>query len=356
MSMGLAREKYPLPAKREKVYRRLEQAVGESQLHEITRIEIPNGNRIFVKREDTYPSGSGFDPVYLHLFRVAEHRGFIEPGVTPVVESSTGNAGIAFAYYAPKLGFHEPQPPTVVIHEDAPKVRIDEIKRLGAQVVFSPSGQYTRGYVQKLEEVLAEDKAKKGGKLGENKQRLYAITKIIPEAREPYHDLADEIVRQARQQGADKIHYFVGIVGSGTSMSGIGEQLITHNQNVKLVAADPVETQTTKALVETGEPLQFETMPHQVWGASTFGLPLGKLNINVEPGFLKHLSTETFTAADWKRCMRLLEEKEGLPLGRSSGGALAVALKLAKKVKNKTILILGYDSKGRYDPEDSRIK
>lgn len=346
---------YPeeLLPEREKVYEAVEEKVGNTPLYKIEKIEIPNRNNIFAKEEFLNPTESNFDRIYVYLFKEAEKKGYIVPGVTPVVEATTGNAGASFAWTARDLGFNDV---TVIIHEDAPKSRIEQIKSYGAKILFSPKGQYTKGYVELLEKVLKEDKEKKGGKIGENPNRLYAVTKILPEAKLPYYKLTDEAIKQLKDSEGESANfdYFLSIVGSGTFISGVGERLKQVNPSIKIIAIEPSESPALSALKE-GKILYQEKMPHDMFGAIPFSLPKEKLNINFD--IIDEI--KQVKSVEWQKIMKLLEEKESKKVGRSSAAELAVALKLTEEVEDKNILIIFHDPAWKYEesyePEKFKI-
>src|SRR5262245_46615483 len=136
--------------RRKDVYRSINARVGNTTLRRLTNIAAPNGNRIWAKLEYENPTESAFDRVYPGLFESAESDGRIVPGVTPVIECSTGNAGASFAWVAKELGYES----HVIIHADAPGARIAQLERLGAKVILSPAGQYGAGYVGVLNTIL----------------------------------------------------------------------------------------------------------------------------------------------------------------------------------------------------------
>jgi len=333
-----------LTEERLKIYRNLESKVGNTPLYEIKNILIPNNNRIFAKEEWRNPTGSIFDRIYPHLFKIAEEEGKIMPGVTPVIETSTGNAGASFAWCARELGYEDC---TVIIHEDAPKVRIKQVENYGAKIIFSPRGQYTKGCVQKLEEILKEDKKIKGGKIGENPKRLYCVTKIHPRAREVYKRFVEEVINEVSH-----IDYFIGVVGSGTSISGIGKYLKIHNPLVKVIAVDPAESPSTYYLKYEGRVVDYDQMPHNVFGGATFGLPLEKLNLDLE--IIDEV--QLVTKEEREEAYKLLSEFEQKKVGRTSCCVFAVAYRIAKEIKNKNILICFYDPHWKYDDNNLDIK
>lgn len=336
---------YPknLSPEREEIYKKIERKIGNTPLSEINKIEIPNGNKIFAKEEYLNPTGSNFDRIYPYLFKEAEKRGYIVPNITPVIEATTGNAGASFAWTARELGF---QNVTVIIHEDAPKARIKQIQSYGAKILFSPAKQYTKGYVELLEKVLLEDKQKKGGKIGENPERLYAVTKILPEARLPYYKLADEAYQQLQEKEGKSVNYdyFLSIVGSGTMISGVGERLKQINPNIKIIAIEPVESPALSAMKE-GKILYQDKMPHDMYGAIPFSLPKEKLNINFD--IIDEI--RQVKSKEWQEIMELLSKKEGKKVGRSSAAELTIALKIAEEVENRSILITFHDPSWKYE-------
>jgi cysteine synthase A len=315
---------------------KLQEKVGRTPLYEIQNIEIPNGNRVFAKEEWVNPTGSMFDRIYPHLFQIAEEEGKIIPGVTPVVEASTGNAGASFAWCARQLGYDDC---TVIIHEDAPRARIEQIRRYGAKIIFSPAGQYTKGYVQKLEDVLREDKKAKGGKIGENPKRLYCVTKINPRAREVYQQFVEEVIEKV-----PTIDYFVGVVGSGTSISGIGKYLKDFNSITKIIAVDPEETPSTHYFKYEHKTIDYCNMPHNIFGGATFGLTLDKLNLDLdlidEIRFVNKQERE--------EAFNQLSKNDQKEVGRTSCCVFATAQRLAEEVRNKNILICFYDLSWKY--------
>jgi len=324
---------------RNNLYQQL--VLKRTPLHEIQNIKIPNNNRIFAKEEWLNPTSSLFDRIYLELFKNAESNGLIVPGITPVIEASTGNAGASFAYYAKKLGYEA----TVITHADTPKARVEQIKNYGANVIFSPAGQYAKGYVNLLEKILENDKKDKG-KIGEDPTRLYCITKINPEAKKPLRKLVDEVYKQLREYNKEKIDNFICVVGSGTTISGIGERLKEKNLETQIIALDHIKTPVLQHLMKD-KIFDYEgnKMPHQLFGISAFGLPKEKLDINFNVIDKVWLIDDSY----WQKGCKFLSKQENKPVGRSSGASLYTALKLSKQVKNQNILILFFDAAWKYE-------
>lgn len=326
-----------LTKKRKEIYRKLELCVGNTPLYEIKRINIPNGNRIFAKEEWKNPTGSLFDRLYPFLFRIAEEEGKIVPSISPVIEVTTGNAGASFAWCARNLGYKDY---TVIIHRDSPNSRIKQIEGYGAKIKLSPAGQYSKGCVKLLEDILKNDKKVKGGKIGNNPTRLYCVSKTNSKSRYIYKKLVIEVIREIEHVNID---YFIGAVGSGTSISGIGQYLKEYRKT-KIIAVDPEESPSTYMFKYNNKCIDFEEMPHNVFGGATFGLPLNKLNINMEVID----DVKLINANEREKASRQLIKVENKPVGRTSGCVLAIALRMAEITKNRNFLICFYDPIWKY--------
>jgi cysteine synthase A len=331
-----------------KIYESLEQKVGNTPLYEIKKIPIPNRNRIFAKEEFLNPTASNFDRVYPYLFRVAEEKGFIVPGITPVIEASTGNAGASFAWCAKKLRYTDA---TVITHKDTPKARVEQIKSYGAKIIFSPAGELAAGYVHKLDEILAEDKKQKGGKIGENPKRMYAVTKIGPEGKVPFKQYVEEAIKQLRGTVLNThFDYFICAVGSGTMISGVGEAFKKLGKHTKIVAIETAEVPAVSSLkkrkmLPTEQYYKHYTASDFPFGMGAAGLPQQKLDIN----FSVIDDIQGVRAEEWKNALDALHQKEDKQVGRTSGAELAVALRMAKDVFNKIFLITFHDASWKYE-------
>ena len=318
---------------REEAYKKLDSQVGNTPLHEIRCIAVQNENKIYAKEEYLNPTSSTFDRLYPYLFRVAEESGLIVPGITPVIEASTGNAGASFAWCARELGYPDS---TVITHEDTPRARVQQIKSYGAKVVFSPAGEYAAGYVTELERILTEDKRGKG-KLGEDATRMYCLTKIKHGSNAPgFRKLVDEVYHEL-----DAVDYFICGVGSGTTISSLGRMFKERNPNTCIVAIEPENSATITAFKDGRIA---ELSPLEMIGIGAAGLPPEKLDIDMTVID----DVVLVTNEDWRTGYNLLREKEGKEVGRSSCAAFKVVLDLSEKLRDKNILILFGDPSWKY--------
>lgn len=327
---------------RHEIYGHLESMVGNTPLFEIKNIATPNSNRIFAKEEWRNPTGSIWDRVYPFLFKSLEEQGVIIPGITPVIETTAGNAGASCAWVARELGYEC----TIIIPEDAPQARIRQIKSLGAAVVLSPKGLYAKGNIQVLNEILRRDKASKGGKLGENPKLLYCINKIDPKHRVVTYAVLRKLVQElAPALDGIGLNYFVVGVGSGATISGIGKAPKEYWPNVKIIGIDPVEAPVVYYFKYKDQVFDSEFMPHDIHGIGVFGVPPELLSIDLD------IIDEVMWAGktDWQYGCSSLYRYEDRQLGRSTGAALSCILKLAEKVERKNFLMIFHDPSWKYE-------
>jgi cysteine synthase A len=317
-------------------------------IHEIKRIKIPNNNRIFGIEEWKNPTGSVFDRVYPVLFKEAESKKFIIPGITPVIEASTGNAGASFARCAKILSYNNCM---VITHKDTPKSRTKQIEEFGCKVIFSPSGEYARGYVKLLEEILKADKVQKRG-VGQRYKKLRCITKINPIAKRPLYKLMEKTLDKLDQSFGISPDIFVGVVGSGTTISGCGEYLKSVLSSLKIIVVEPNEMQIIFPLKYNGVMPKIQRLNHNIYGISPFGLPLTKLDLNLDI-----IDDFFFLSKDQYKIGEIqLHQIEKKLVGRSTSLVFMACIELAKTVENKNILMFFYDPSWKYTNSYSYVK
>ncbi len=135
---------------RQKLYKELDKRIGKTPLVEYGG-EVPNGDKIWIKRECDNPFGSHYDRVYLALFRHYEEQGRIKPG-DEVFETTSGSAGVSFAGIGRVLGYNC----TVAIPAAGEKARVQAIKEQGAEIIFTDELRYIAGFPQFIKEFLRE--------------------------------------------------------------------------------------------------------------------------------------------------------------------------------------------------------
>ena len=330
-----------LPAERQLRYQRLIASVtGSTPLHALNHIQIPNANRIFLKLEYHNLGGVHHARIYPLVFALAEAKGYLVPGVTPVIEASAGGAAIAFTSCAIQLGFHIPDAPQVVVPSYLSKMREKKLRDLNAIVHKVKPGAGDDSTVHRLEEILKADKAQKGGRIGTNPRRLFCCTKTSRGAEEAYASLAEEACHQFSElmPGAH-FDYFIGCIGSGSSISGVGRKIKQLYSNLKVLGVEHALTPVASSL-KNGRKLVLEQYPHPFHGASHWGVDLDKLNIDysVIDDF------EYFNTGPPLKIQKMINTDRNLSVGLTTSAVVSVALRLASQMRNKNILIIAYDS------------
>ncbi|MEE9166377.1 MAG: pyridoxal-phosphate dependent enzyme [Candidatus Neomarinimicrobiota bacterium] len=320
---------------REQLYNELGRKIGSTRLVPLERLSIPNNNTIYCKHEFENPSGSHYDRVYYRLYRYCElETQKISPGVTPVIENTSGCAGAACAYIGKELGYET----HIVVPGNLPRNRTENIRKYTQNLYSTHDTEYVLGTQRLLREVLRKDHDKK--KVGDP-SRLFCLNHSQNvESVRAMEQCGSEVVSQfSRLDGG--IDFFVSAVGNGTSMAGVGRAL-KDAWETRIVAFDPVEAPVVRNMKD-GVANQFvDYREHELYGVGAWGVRFPFIDVD--------LIDETYTVAahEWEHALRLLIEGENLYVGHTSAASLFVALKVAAKVKNKNILIILYDSLTNY--------
>ncbi|MEJ2721065.1 MAG: pyridoxal-phosphate dependent enzyme, partial [bacterium] len=195
-----------MPNNRTKLYGKLRGQVGHTPVYEITHIDIPNGNHVFAKEEHlNKPTGSHYDRVYVELLEDLEKSGAINPTDVALVETTSGNAGMAFAAAAKAVGYKA----TVIIPAGVSKRRIDAIEELGAEVIQTPKELFVKGAVEELRRLLTLE-SKRRKKAGKKPFFCPNHSRNLPTLEALAH-IGEEVLDEAPAE----IDVFVAAVGNG---------------------------------------------------------------------------------------------------------------------------------------------
>ena len=289
------------------------QSVGRTPMVELHHLETA-GARIFVKMESRNPCGSVKDRVGVALIEDAERRGVLKPGAM-LIEPTSGNTGIALAFVAAAKGYAL----TLVMPERISQERVALLRMLGAEIVFTP-GSLMREAVAKAEELLA-------GTPG-----AVMLQQFKNPANPDIHrrTTADEIWADL----GGEVDAFVSGVGTGGTITGVGEVLKARRPGCRIVAVEPAG-----AAVLSGR------------AAGTHHLP--GLGAGFVPEILNRAVIDEVMAVTEEQAVRAqleLARKEGIAAGMSSGAALHAALVLAKRpeMPGKRIVVILPDGGERY--------
>ncbi len=276
------------------IFSAVTESVGRTPLLEIKRFDT-GGARIFVKMESRNPCGSVKDRVGVALVEDAERRGVLKPGAT-LVEPTSGNTGIALAFVAAAKGYRL----MLTMPEHISKERVAFLRMLGAQIVFT-QGSLMREAVRKAEQIV--------------EQTPGAV--MLQQFRNPANP---EIHRRttAEEIWADMegdVDFFVSGVGTGGTITGVGEVLKARRSSCRVIAVEP-----EGAAVLSGCVARSHHLP---------GLGAGFV-----PDILNRAVIDEVIAVNEEQAVRAqlqLARSEGIAAGISSGAALAAAMQLAHR-------------------------
>ncbi len=300
-----------------KIARKLTDLVGNTPLLELTNYNESKGlkARLVVKLEYFNPAGSVKDRIALAMIEDAEARGVLKKGDT-VIEPTSGNTGVGLAFVSASKGYK-----LILTMPDTMSVeRRNLLKALGAQLVLTPGAEGMKGAIAKAGEL----------------QAVTPNSIILHQFENPANpDVHARTTGQEIWRDTDgKVDIFVGGVGTGGTISGVGQTLKNHNGKVKIVAVEP----TDSPVLSGGKP-----GPHKIQGIGAGFVPK-----TYNPAVVDEVIQ--VTNDDAIRTGRELATKEGLLVGISSGAAVYAALQVAQRPENagKTIVTLLPDTGERY--------
>lgn len=297
-----------------KIYHSILDTIGETPIVKLKNMTTDEMAQIYVKLESFNPGGSVKDRIALRMIEDAEKNGKLKPGMM-IIEPTSGNTGIGLAMVGAAKGY----PVTLVMPETMSIERRKLMQAYGANLVLTPGADGMKGAIAEANR-LAEEKDGFVPAQFDNPANL----KVHEET------TAKEIVNAFEKNGLDA---FVAGVGTGGTITGVGNELKRMYSNIKIYAVEPEES----PVLEGGQ-----SGPHKIQGIGAGFVP-SILNINIYDEVLPVKSNDAMETA------REIAKKEGILVGISSGAALFAAIEMAKKMtSDQKVLVLLPDNGERY--------
>ena len=300
-----------------KIYNGALELVGNTPLVEVKNIEEELGleARILVKLEYFNPAGSVKDRIAKAMIEDAEEKGLLKEG-SVIIEPTSGNTGIGLASIAAVKGYRI----ILTMPETMSVERRNILKAYGAEIVLTEGAKGMKGAIEKADELAKEIPGS------------YSPGQFVNPANPEVHrkTTGPEIWKDTDGE----VDLFIAGVGTGGTLTGVGEYLKSQNPDVKIVALEPASS----PVLSTGK-----GGPHKIQGIGAGFVP-DVLNTTVYDEIFTVENDDAFATG------KLLAKKEGILVGISSGAALYGAIELAKRPENKgkTIVALLPDTGDRY--------
>lgn len=300
-----------------KIYEKITDLIGSTPLLELKNYEKNNNldAKILAKLEYFNPAGSVKDRIAKAMIDDAEERGILKEG-SVIIEPTSGNTGIGLASVAAARGYRI----ILTMPETMSVERRNLLKAYGAELVLTSGADGMKGAIAKAEELAKE--------IPNSFIPSQFTNKVNPQAH--IKSTGPEIWSDTD----GKVDIFVAGVGTGGTVTGVGEYLKSKNPNVKIVAVEPA----TSPVLSKGTP-----GPHKIQGIGAGFVP-ETLNTDIYDEIITVENEEAFETG------RAIARNEGVLVGISSGAAVFAASKLAKRPENKGKIIVALlpDTGDRY--------
>jgi cysteine synthase len=259
-----------------------------------------------------------------------------------LIETSTGNSGASFAWACRALGFENYH---LVIPEDMPSARIEQIRSLGATVVLSPAGEYVNGLIDTFQTYCGDMKAKASNPTTikiPNHSRKGEISKSA------LSEIAEEsIAKLTKPYKVRKLDYFVTALGNGLSTVSMCERFVKEYKQIKFIGFEAAQSPTIFAKHNPSISLPSTVgKTHGLLGTSPGTDPtIFPIMDKFSPSLNR---IDLVDEKDWSAAGIQLADFEGKFVGQTSAAAVHIAKKIAQSENNKNILIVFYDPAWKY--------
>lgn len=300
-----------------KIFKNITDMIGSTPLMELSNIEQDNNTfaTILAKLECFNPAGSAKDRIAKAMIDDAEKKGLLKPG-SVIIEPTSGNTGIGLAAVAASRGYKV----ILTMPETMSKERRTLLAAYGAKLVLTEGAKGMSGAIEKAKELAKEIEGS------------FIPGQFVNEANPEAHRLTTGPEIWDDTDG--KVDIFVAGVGTGGTISGVGEYLKSKNSNIKIVAVEPADS----PLLSRGF-----AGPHKLQGIGANFVP-DTLNTSIYDEIIAVETQDAFATG------KALARREGILVGITSAAAVFAAISLAKKEENagKVIVALLPDTGERY--------
>jgi len=288
--------------------------IGNTPLVRLNRLVKPESAQVLAKLEYFNPGGSVKDRICFSMIEDAEKKGLLKEGST-IIEPTSGNTGIGLAMISAVKGYKC----VLTMPEAMSLERIYILKSYGAQVVLTPAAEGMNGAIKKAEQISKETR---------NSFMLHQFKNFANPAA---HRKTTAV--EIWEATGGNLDAFVAGVGTGGTITGVGEILKKHNSAIKIVAVEPKNS----PVLSGGK-----AGPHKIQGIGAGFIP-EILNRDVIDSIVQVSDEDAFKVS------KLLAREEGIFAGVSAGAAVWAALKMAEELgKGKTVVTMLPDTGERY--------
>lgn len=294
------------------IFADITETVGNTPLVKLRRLTKDSKATVALKMESMNPLGSVKDRIGISMIKEAERKKLINPENTVLIEPTSGNTGIALAFAAASRGYR-----LILTMPDTMSVeRRKLLTALGAELILTPGAAGMKGAVETAEKLL------------EDNDDAFMLQQFRNSANPKVHreTTGEEIWKDTE----GKIDIFVAGVGTGGTITGVGQVLKQRKPDVKIVAVEPKDSPVITQSI-AGQPLQ--PGPHKIQGIGAGFIP-GVLDLSIIDEVFLVTNEQAFEMG------RKLPRTEGVLAGISSGATVHAALELSKRPENEGKLIV----------------